>query len=472
MKAELERRKAKNRKGLEYSPHKPTPRQMAFLGLECLEALYGGAAGGGKSDALLMAALQYAHVPGYAALILRRTYADLALPGAIMDRAKSWLIPQGVPWNDKDKRFTFPSGATLTFGYLDTEQDRYRYQGAELQYVGFDELTQFPEQWYRYLLSRLRRLQGASVPIRARAASNPGGVGHDWVRRRFVEQPERPDSETTNDDRHPAFVPATLRDNPHLDAEAYEQALNQLDETTRRQLKDGQWVRDGGGLVYPFDEALNVIDRAPPLTHFSLGADYGVTDATAYVIAGWREHDPNVYFVEAFKERGLTPSLAAQRAHDLNARITLERMVGDVGGLGKGFAEEARARFNLPIEPAQKANKRGYQSLFVGDIQAGRIKVVRGACKDLLDEWSELPWSADRTKESDGFDNHCADAALYVWRDVRNYHERSLTSGPAYGSPEWARAEHERMLADDIERIERSQRDRLRERREEEMFGV
>jgi len=129
-----------------YCPHDPTPKQAEFLALDCLEALYGGAAGGGKTDALLMAALQHVHVPGYAALLLRRTYADLALPGAIMDRAKSWLRPKGIHWDEKNKRFTFPSGATLTFGYLDTEQDRYRYQGAELQFIGFDELTQFPEQ--------------------------------------------------------------------------------------------------------------------------------------------------------------------------------------------------------------------------------------------------------------------------------------------------------------------------------------
>src|SRR5882724_12911124 len=138
-----------------FSPHKPSPKQAEFLELDCLEALYGGAAGGGKSSALLMAALQYVHVPGYAALLLRRTFADLSLPGAIMDRAHDWLQGTGAVWHGQDKRWTFPSGATLTFGYCETARDVYRYQGMEVQFVGVDELTQWPEQSYRYLLSRL-----------------------------------------------------------------------------------------------------------------------------------------------------------------------------------------------------------------------------------------------------------------------------------------------------------------------------
>src|SRR4051812_7334087 len=94
-------------------PHYPHPPQEAFLSLDCREAMYGGAAGGGKSDALLMAALQYVDVPGYSALILRRTFPDLALPGAIMDRSKEWLHGTDAHWNENERRWTFPSGATL-----------------------------------------------------------------------------------------------------------------------------------------------------------------------------------------------------------------------------------------------------------------------------------------------------------------------------------------------------------------------
>jgi len=211
----------------------PTNRQGAFLDLTCREALYGGAAGGGKTDALLMAALQYADVPGYAALILRRSYQDLALPGAIMDRANDWLRPTAAHWNDTDHRWTFPSGATITFGYLQTENDKYRYQSAEFQYIAFDELTQFKESQYLYLIgSRLRRKAGVETPLRARAASNPGGVGHEWVKERFLAAHEE-------DDR--VFVPARLADNPYLDATEYLCSLDQLDAVTRAQLLEGNW---------------------------------------------------------------------------------------------------------------------------------------------------------------------------------------------------------------------------------------
>lgn len=194
--------------------------------------MYGGAAGGGKTDALLMAALQHVDVPGYAALLFRRTYQDLALPGAVMDRSHEWLRGSAARWSEVDHRWTFPSGATLTFGYLQSENDKFRYQGAEVQFIGFDELTQFKESQYLYLFSRLRRLEGSSVPIKMRAATNPGGVGHEWVRQRFIDPPDEPDR---------VFVPARLSDNPYLDSGEYMHSLDQLDAVTRAQLLDGNW---------------------------------------------------------------------------------------------------------------------------------------------------------------------------------------------------------------------------------------
>lgn len=218
-------------------PNKPTRKQLRFLALQDREAFYGGQVGGGKSDALLMAALMYADVPGYSAMIFRRTFADLALPDALIPRSHEWLAPTPAKWDRERHRWTFPSGSTLTFAYMAHENDKYNYQGSASQFYGFDELTQFEEDQYKFLLSRLRRRAGMPVPLRMRSASNPGNIGHEWVYERFVVG-DRP------------FVPASLDDNPYLSGEEYKENLRELDDVTRAQLLEGKWITDPHGKPY------------------------------------------------------------------------------------------------------------------------------------------------------------------------------------------------------------------------------
>jgi predicted phage terminase large subunit-like protein len=250
-----------------YIPHDPTAKQHLFLLLNCREALFGGAAGGGKSDALLMGALQYVDCPGYSAILFRRTKQDAKLPGAILSRCKEWLTGTDCKW-DGDK-VIFPSGARIEFGYLDSFRDKYRYQGAEFQFIGFDELTQFPEEDYLYLFSRLRKPycpfhkdafdDGCRVcheyealrfvPLRMRAATNPGGLGHLWVKRRFdigqdksgLLNPHTHKPLYTGRNPSRPFIPSFVQDNPYLDFQQYIQSLRELDPVTREQLLNGDW---------------------------------------------------------------------------------------------------------------------------------------------------------------------------------------------------------------------------------------
>lgn len=219
----------------------PLNNQITFLTYPSEEILYGGMAGGGKSEALLLAALQYVeekHIPEgenkltYDALIVRRTLDDLEMPNAILDRAKQWLLPLEdtglVHYRDLKKKFIFSSGATITFRYLAHNNDLNKYQGAELQYIAFDELTQFPENQYNYLHSRLRKTKNNHIPLRMRAGTNPGGIGHDWVKEKFIigDLP---------------FVPSSYLENIYLDHDKYTRQLEKLDELTKQQLMHGDW---------------------------------------------------------------------------------------------------------------------------------------------------------------------------------------------------------------------------------------
>lgn len=240
---------------LVYAPSRPTPLQEVFLRLAAKEGFYGGAAGGGKSWGLLAAALQYADVPGYAAILFRRTFPELTQPGGLIPKSEEWLGGTNAIWNGNDHQWTFPSGATLTFGHMQHDKDRFNYKSGEYQFVGFDEVTSFTEVQYIYLRSRLRRLSSPQpntqptpdgwtvdrVPLRIRAASNPGGVGHEWARTRFVDKHTR----------HPgvAFLPARLSDNPYLDQDTYIENLMELSELDRRRLLEGDWeVAEAGGI--------------------------------------------------------------------------------------------------------------------------------------------------------------------------------------------------------------------------------
>lgn len=200
-----------------------------------------------NSDAALMAAAQYLHVPGYAALLLRRSFSDLMQPGALIPRAKEWWLNKpGADWSAVGRRFTFacPGGgsSSVTFGYLEHDDDVYQYQGAEYQFVGIDELTQHREWAYLYLFSRLRKPAAgplAAVPLRMRGFSNPGGRGHEFVKKRFVDPRTRVPGAV--------FVPAHLGDNPSLDQGEYARSLNHLDPLTRAQLLAGDWDAVAGG---------------------------------------------------------------------------------------------------------------------------------------------------------------------------------------------------------------------------------
>lgn len=198
-----------------------------------------------------MAALQFAEVPGYAALLMRRTFADLRLPGALIDLSRELLSGTPARWNAQEHRWRFPSGATLQFGYCESEADVYRYQGSAFQFVGIDEAGQLTEAQLRYLFSRLRTTDSVPVFTRYRLASNPGGASHEYLKRRYLTEPEGR-----------VFVPSRLSDNPYLDRADYERALAELDPVTRARLLHGDWDAVESAL-FPAACLSNYLERRP-----------------------------------------------------------------------------------------------------------------------------------------------------------------------------------------------------------------
>jgi predicted phage terminase large subunit-like protein len=361
--------------------------------------MFGGAAGGGKSDALLMAALQYAHVPGYAALLFRRSYPDLALPGAIMDRAGDWLRGTDARWKDQDKTWMFPSGATVTFGYLQYENDKYRYQGAEFQFVGFDELTQFSDTQYRFLLSRLRRLAGAAVPIRARCASNPGGIGHAWVKARFVD----PDTSTGR-----RFIPARLEDNPHLDAEEYERSLAELDPVTRRQLRMGDWdVTPEGGMFRR--EWFEIVAEAPAdLDVVSRSWDEAATDGGGdWTVGAKVGHKAGVWYVldvirEQVGAQGVDKLMDQAAALD-GWPVTID-LQQEPGSAGKARADgHTRRLTGRAVRVGRPTGSKATRARILSSAaEAGNVKLVAGPwCPAFLEEAVLFPASAAHDDQID-----------------------------------------------------------------------
>jgi len=371
-------------------PVEPTIKQTNFLALTDREAMYGGQAGGGKSIAILIGGLMYVDVPRYAALILRRTYTDLAMPEAIMDVSHTWLEGTEAKWKEITKTWTFPSGARLTFGFLDTDRHKYRYQSTEFQYIGFDELTQFEESDYTYLFSRLRRKKNmGNVPLRMRAASNPGGIGHEWVRSRFI-------------DGDKAFIPASMSDNPHLDIEEYEISLDELDPLTRRQLKYGDWdASQSGGLFQK--HWFPLIDQSPDCSRLVRYWDFASTkpskrnkdpDWTVGLLLGIK--DKTYFICDIVRFRG-TPAEVEERVKDTALRdgrrvpVWIEREPGSSGKIvTDNFVRSILPGYQVYGNP-NTGSKSDRAKPVSGQAQIGNVHIVRG------------PWIVDFLNEVEAF---------------------------------------------------------------------
>ena len=231
----------------------PQPTQVMMMSRPEFEAFYGGAAGGGKSDFLLVEALRQVDVPYYQGIIFRKTVPELA---DLISRSQI-LYKAAYPrakYNITKMVWTFPSGAKIYFGHMQHSKDMLKYQGRHFDYIGFDELTHFTEEEYLYLFSRCRS-SGPGLRNYIRSTGNPGGVGHAWVKARFVSvakpgtrvvketSTNLPDGTKLKVSRDRVFIPSSVYDNQELlrNSPDYVANLAMLPEAEKRALLYGDW---------------------------------------------------------------------------------------------------------------------------------------------------------------------------------------------------------------------------------------
>jgi hypothetical protein len=253
--------------------------QTRFLAATEQEVLYGGAAGGGKSFSLVADPVRYFSNPHARMLLVRRSTEELRELISVSKQLYPQAVP-GIKFMERDKTWVAPNGATLWMSYLDRDDDVMRYQGQAFSWIGFDELTQWPTPYaWNYMRSRLRATMASGLPLFMRATSNPGGPGHQWVKKHFID-PSIPDKPFWATDEQGEvicwpkghsregeplfkrkFIPATLFDNPYLSEDGmYEANLLSLPEHQRRQLLEGDWDINEGAAFPEFNRRIHVVE--------------------------------------------------------------------------------------------------------------------------------------------------------------------------------------------------------------------
>jgi phage terminase large subunit-like protein len=308
----------------------------------------------------------------------------LSLAGAIMMRAQEWLQGTDARWNEKKKTFYFPSGATLSFAYLAKERDKYRYQSTAFHFIGFDELTQFTLSQYSYMFSRLRRPTegiGSNIPLRMRAATNPGDEGHGWVYARF---PIGRDAEGDVTGRR--FIPATMRDNPYIDQEEYLKSLAELDDVTRKQLELGLWVTDPLGK--PFRRGW-----WRGRNRYALPADQRVLQTFARIISldtALKDKETNAY--TAWTIFDIRPDYRLRLRHAGRARLTFPDLADQITRLEREWNHDGKL-IGIVIEDKASGTS-ALQTLAFDDF--GRLLVAFTPSGDKLQRWRQAALWASR----------------------------------------------------------------------------
>lgn len=293
-----------------------TEKQEQFINSQAFETLFGGAAGGGKSYGQLVDALLYAlKYPKSKQIIFRRTFPDLEK--SLIRVSLEFYPREAASYNSSKHIWTFKNGSIIDFGYIDSENDVYQYQSAEYDVIRFDELTHFTEYMYTYMISRCR---GANpYPKHIKSSTNPGGVGHSWVKARFIDvgAPNQTHEITLDNGKKSTviFIPSLVQDNMFLldNDPTYVDRLELLPEKEKQALLYGDWDIFDGQFFTEFDRKIHVIEPfvIPKDWRIYRTRDYGLDMCATLWIA--MDYHMNVYAYKELYEPDLIVSEAARK---------------------------------------------------------------------------------------------------------------------------------------------------------------
>ena len=420
--------------------------QEEFLSAGERDVLYGGAAGGGKSFALLADPLRYCHNANHRGLLLRRTLDELT---ELIDKSRQLYTKAfpGAKFRESKSTWHFPSGATIWFTYLDRDKDVTRFQGQAFNWIGIDEITQYPTPYvWDYLRSRLRSTDPElQENLYMRCTANPGGVGGWWVKKMYIEgTPENKafpafDIDTRKTFVWPSghekagqplffrkFVPARLTDNPHLMADGqYEAMLRSLPDVERKRLLEGDWDVAEGAAFPEFSRTKHVVEPFDLPTNWPRirAADYGYS-APSCVLWGAIDWDNNIWVYRELYAKHLTAEqladriLEAEQIDPLPHYTVLDSSCWNKTGFGPSIAE-VMMRQGVRWTPSDRNRIQGKMEIHrrLADDPYTKEPRVRffSTCQNIVKQVAGIPLSKTNSEDVDTkAEDHAYDALRYM----------------------------------------------------------